>query len=247
MRNQDIRTGLIAFLLMLLVGSTAWADTEACVVCSVNQGVIHLEDCPLKERVGTETFYFCKRGCRDEFLSDPESWSRKFAALKTDTTQAEAGSLPDFRFPLEPIGSLSRADLEGKVVVINMWATWCAPCMAEMPDLIKLQEQLSNEGLAVLALSFDKTSEAHRKGIKDLGLNFVSIEANKPEVQSFLKQIGPPESIPVTLIVDREFKIVKRFNRPVDYQMLKDVVSPLLKKDGDEVSRADQGGSIVPS
>ncbi|HIB68453.1 MAG TPA: hypothetical protein EYO33_26005 [Phycisphaerales bacterium] len=62
-----------------------------------------------------------------------------------------------------------------------------------------------------------------------------------------LKQIGPPESIPVTLIVDREFKIVKRFNRPVDYQMLKDVLSPLLKKDGDEVSRADQGGSIVPS
>ena len=66
-------------------------------------------------------------------------------------------------------------------------------------------------------------------------------------MQNFLKQIGPPESIPVTLIVDREFKIVKRFNRPIDYQTLKDVVKPLLQKGGDEVSSNDEGGSIVPS
>ena len=65
-------------------------------------------------------------------------------------TQAHAFTLPD------PHGKkLSLADFKGKAVVLNFWATWCSPCVAEMPGLIKLHEEYKDKGLIVLGVSAD--------------------------------------------------------------------------------------------
>jgi peroxiredoxin len=67
-------------------------------------------------------------------------------------------AVPDFAIPdLE--GNLHRlADFRGQVVVLNFWATWCPPCIDEMPSLQKLHQALSERGIAVVAISVDGDS-----------------------------------------------------------------------------------------
>src|SRR6185436_1133552 len=60
--------------------------------------------------------------------------------------------------------SHSLADLKGKVVLVNFWATWCAPCRREMPALVKLQDELGGKGLQVVAVTVD-TESYHDKVI----------------------------------------------------------------------------------
>ena len=69
----------------------------------------------------------------------------------------EAGApAPPFTLPARGGGSVDLASLKGHVVVVNFWATWCPPCVAEMPSLDRLQRALSRDGLVVLGVSVDE-------------------------------------------------------------------------------------------
>jgi peroxiredoxin/YHS domain-containing protein len=237
-------------LLALLLALPALADLQPCLVCSTEQGRIHKEECPFSETVDGNQYYFCQSNCRETFNKDPESWVAKFLAVQ----ESQAGkarisvgdSLPRFRLPLEPIGAISTEDLVGKVVLINGWASWCAPCMEEMPDLVKLQEEFKDKGLVVVGLSFDKTKNKHRETVEKLELNFPSIYTDQPEVQEFLESLGGFEAIPFTLVVDQDGKLVKRFNQAATYEEFKEIVEPLLKNEDEEPEEANRG-SVVPS
>src|SRR6266404_4886802 len=65
-------------------------------------------------------------------------------------------ALPEFRFKDDAGGSHTLAEFRGKVVLLNVWATWCGPCRKEMPTLDRLQEQLSGPDFTVVALSIDR-------------------------------------------------------------------------------------------
>jgi thiol-disulfide isomerase/thioredoxin len=66
---------------------------------------------------------------------------------------------PEIRFTETLSGAQKKlSDYNGKVVVLNIWATWCPPCRREMPDLDKLEQQFSSAGLSVIALSDEDTS-----------------------------------------------------------------------------------------
>src|SRR5206468_617317 len=62
--------------------------------------------------------------------------------------------------------TVSLHDLKGKVVVLNFWATWCPPCVEEMPSLVKMQQQLKDRGVEVLAVSIDADADAYHKFLK---------------------------------------------------------------------------------
>ena len=68
----------------------------------------------------------------------------------------------------------SLADYEGKVLLINVWATWCEPCRVEMPSIEKLHREFASQGLAVVAISIDDASAEQRirDFVKELGLTF---------------------------------------------------------------------------
>lgn len=238
---------LISVIWLCFVGP-AFANEEACVICSVEQSQIHTEDCSFSSDWNNQTYFFCREDCQKRFLTAPQEWASKFAALDDSGKSglSEGESLPKFRFPIDPIGSVSSSDVEGRVLLLNLWANWCAPCLKEMPDLVGLQKEIGNEELVVIALSFDKSRQEHRDGVEKLDLNFPSIYANQPEVQTFLKKLGPIKSIPVTFIVDKEGRLVKRINGAADLEKFRELVKPLLESK-QQSAEPERLGAVVPS
>lgn len=90
----------------------------------------------------------------------------------------------------------------GKIVVLNLWATWCTPCVAEMPMLDRLQQQLESVGVVVLALSIDRGGpEVVREFYDEHEIEHLAVYVDPTmRAQSDLKAIG----LPTTIIIDRE-------------------------------------------
>lgn len=110
--------------------------------------------------------------------------------------------LPDFGFVDADGRSLSLADFRGKVLLLNIWATWCPPCRQEMPSLDRLQEKLGGEGFMVLPLSTDRNGLVsvaafyRNAGIRSLGIYLDPKDA----VSSTLRVPG----LPTTFLIDRQ-------------------------------------------
>jgi peroxiredoxin len=92
------------------------------------------------------------------------------------------------------------SDLRGKVVLLNFWATWCVPCKAEMPDLVKHQRRYRSRGLRILGITYPpEETTAVRRFIKELKLNYPVITGTKETKQAFTTS----ETLPLTVIIDR--------------------------------------------
>jgi thiol-disulfide isomerase/thioredoxin len=96
---------------------------------------------------------------------------------------------------------------KGKVVFLNMWATWCGPCKAEMPSIQQLRDQISNEKIAFVMLSLDKEKhvEKVKSYIKDKEFTFPVFMAS-----GYLTDQLQVPSIPTTFIISKEGKIVMK-------------------------------------
>lgn len=125
------------------------------------------------------------------------------AAMPVDGT-AQA---PDFVVPDLKGDSLRLADFEGKTLLVNFWATWCGPCIAEIPDLIALQEELGEEQFAVIGLSMDLIE-------KDIVQEFVeSMEITYPigiDEGQVAEAFGGVYSLPTTFVIDKQGFIKQR-------------------------------------
>jgi len=106
-------------------------------------------------------------------------------------------------------------DFKGKVVVLNLWATWCAPCIAEMPSLVKLQQQYKYKGLVVIALSEDDKLADAINFFKSKSISALAPFFDKNHVDYLALK---PRGLPTTLIVNRKGEAVKRIEGPVDWQ-----------------------------
>lgn len=95
----------------------------------------------------------------------------------------------------------------GDVVLLNIWATWCLPCEAEMPSMQRLYEQLGDSGLHIVAVSVDDGSTgAVREWIEERGFTFHVLHDRSGRVERAYQTTGVPESF----VIDRHGRIVKK-------------------------------------
>ena len=121
---------------------------------------------------------------------------------------------PDFSFPNLDGNKVSLTDYRGKVVLLNIWATWCAPCVAEMPSMQKLYQELKDEGFLILAVSLDESGvEAVKPFVEKHKLEFPVLLDTKGEIKSLYQITGIPESF----IIDKSGTIVEKIVGPRDW------------------------------
>jgi peroxiredoxin len=136
---------------------------------------------------------------------------------------------PEFELPdLE--GDRHRlADFRGKVVVLNFWATWCPPCIDEMPSLEKLHRALAERGVAVVAISVDERFSDVPAFVGKLGLTFAVLYDEGKRVSRKYRTFKYPE----TYILDREGRLRSKVVGPRDWAaptVIRDMVD-LLKNE----------------
>lgn len=124
-------------------------------------------------------------------------------------------TLPEIRFENGKGKPLTLADFRGKVVLLNIWATWCSPCREEMPALDKLQATLGGLDFEVVALSIDQGGvTAVRKFFGKIGIRTLALYVDPSgQASSTLGAVG----VPTTLMIDRAGRELWRVVGPVQW------------------------------
>jgi len=109
----------------------------------------------------------------------------------------------------------SLADFRGRHVLVNIWATWCAPCREEMPALSRLQRKLGGPRFDVLALSIDSGgAEAVKRFYQEVGVDALEVYVDRSlQATSALRVVG----VPTTLLLDREGREIARHVGPAQW------------------------------
>jgi thiol-disulfide isomerase/thioredoxin len=99
------------------------------------------------------------------------------------------------------------SDFRGKVVILDFWATWCAPCRIEIPQFIELQKQYGDSGLAVIGVSLDEQGpEVVKKFVKQFGVNYPVVMGNQKVVEAY----GGIVAVPTAFVIDRQGRLVSQ-------------------------------------
>jgi cytochrome c biogenesis protein CcmG, thiol:disulfide interchange protein DsbE len=142
------------------------------------------------------------------------------AVSRGERIDAPSSSLPVLGRP----GERSLADYRGKVVVLNFWASWCPPCIEELPLLERTQRRIESRGGTVLGVNYKDIPEDALRLTRRFGLSYPSIRDRDGEYAQDYATLGFPE----TFLVDRRGRIAATRRGPVDQQWLNGALRPLL-------------------
>jgi peroxiredoxin len=119
---------------------------------------------------------------------------------------------PDFTVR-DAARTVSLSQFKGQVVVLNFWATWCPPCIEEMPSLVQMQQRMKAKGVTVLAVSVDADDANYRRFLKDHGVNLLSVRDADQKSNNLYGTFKFPE----TYIIDRNGVMRRKFIGAVDW------------------------------
>jgi|ERR1041384_583562 peroxiredoxin len=123
--------------------------------------------------------------------------------------------------------SIRVSDYKGKVVLLNFWATWCPPCRAEMPDLVKLQREYAKQGLQVVGVTYPpETVKEVQRFVRKLGVNYPIALGTKATKSLFAQT----ETLPITVVIDREGNVRDTIEGILLPDEFDQKVKPLLKQ-----------------
>lgn len=125
------------------------------------------------------------------------------------------------------------ADDQGDIVVMNVWASWCAPCRAEAPELEEVWNDVQGDGVQFIGLNTRDSTLAAKRFVDTMGLTFPSVRDADGRLQLLFSDSLPPQAIPSTLVVDREGRVAARMLGKVSAATLRGVI--------DEVDRQTPG------
>ncbi len=120
--------------------------------------------------------------------------------------------------------ALRFADYKGKVIVLNVWATWCGPCQAEIPELVEAHTKYRDQGVIVLGVSLDDTAEMLREYAPTKQMNYPLLLMQ----DDFDDAYGPIFGVPITFFIGRDGTISRRHFGPVSKEQLDREIKALL-------------------
>ncbi len=123
--------------------------------------------------------------------------------------------LPDYSIQIEDGTEIKMSDLKGRVLLINLWASWCAPCRAEMKDIAELQEILGGPDFEVVALNEDRGGLKKAKiTLEEWGVEGLNLYADKSMKTGFSMAGG---KLPTSYIVDKNGMMIAEYVGPLDW------------------------------
>lgn len=145
---------------------------------------------------------------------------------------------------------LDVADLKGKVVVLNVWGSWCPPCRAEAKHFAKVARDLEPKGVAFVGINTRDVSKQPALAFeKDYGIGYPSLydPAGKLILNGFPKGTLNPQAIPTTIVLDRDGRIAVRALAPLGEEQLRELIDPLVAEKATGTAAGSPAQSSGPS
>ena len=115
---------------------------------------------------------------------------------------------------------------KGKVIVVNFWATWCAPCKVEIPGFVELQERYGSDGLQLIGISVDDTADKLKPYVDAQKMNYPVLQGRGHT--EILDAFSKVETLPTTVLITRDGTICKTHSGAVTKDALEAEIRPLL-------------------
>jgi thiol-disulfide isomerase/thioredoxin len=148
-----------------------------------------------------------------------------FAQWSNDN-KLPAFSLKDLQGKTVKIG-----DFKGKVILINFWATWCVPCRAEIPELIKWQKEYKAQGLQIIGITYPPTNKKTvRSFARKHKINYPILFGSKETKELF----DSGETMPFSILIDKEENIKERIEGVIFPEEFDEKIKPLLESDSEK-------------
>ena len=203
-----------------LIAETQIPDKALCSVCALKGGETELEKVKAHSEHNGKAYYFCSKNCKIEFDSDPVAYLPPVFPRPA----------PAFVVEMLEGGDKALGDLQGKVVLVDFWATWCEPCLETMPRLQELYSAYSAKGFDITGVSIDEDKdrvEKIKKMVAKLDISYpIFIDAKQTPAWHQFKV----KAIPAMYLLDRESQIVAQWVGKMDYDEVEKEVLRRLEK-----------------
>lgn len=121
--------------------------------------------------------------------------------------------------------TLSLDSYRGTVVVLNFWASWCAPCRDEVPDLKKVNQRMRDRGVRVVGVNTKDRKASAKAFVRNFDIEYPSIYDQPGRVALAFRGTIPPSALPSTIVIDRQGRVAARIIGESTYSQLKRVVT----------------------
>ncbi len=197
-------------------------DKALCVVCAL-KGETEPEKVKAHKEHDGKTYYFCSKNCKEEFDADPVAYlppqlPRPAPGFVVETLDGSSASLKDF---------------ENKIVLLDFWATWCKPCLENMPCLQQLYNSYSDKGFVVLGISIDEGEDRVKKIKKFIDKAGISYPIFSDAKHTPAWHIFKVKAIPALFLIDGNKQVVAQWTGKIDHNQIKnEVINRVERKEG---------------
>ena len=151
----------------------------------------------------------------------------RVAAPSAPEAVATPTSRPEFTPPDLEGNQRSISEWDGKVIVLNFWATWCPPCLREMPAFIQLYDNYNNQGLVVVGIAID-SAESVQDFVDPMGVTYPVLVGETDAIAAAKAYGNRLGVLPYTAIIDRSGQIVETKASELSYDQVEALIRPLL-------------------
>lgn len=129
-----------------------------------------------------------------------------------DTSAKEGSAAPQFSVTTDQGQQITPESFGGKVLVLNFWASWCSPCVQEIPSLNAFQKRFADSGVVVVAVSIDKNPEKYHRFLERIPVSFATARDPKANISSEYGTFQIPESY-----VIKDGRVMRKFDNAEDW------------------------------